>query len=144
MGGQVSDAAGNPPIDPQRSGPSAGTCQLSVVPMPNYLHFVVTGENSADNVRSYIGDIVRECAARGCWRLLIEERLHGERLGTHDVFAIAERASTALDPRLQAVAYVDVHAAGDLMGFAEDIAANRGFPLRVFGSVDEARAWLSR
>jgi len=40
------------------------------------------------------------------------------------------------------VAYVDVNAKGKLMQFAEDVAFNRGMPVKVFATVDAAEKWL--
>ena len=40
------------------------------------------------------------------------------------------------------MAYVDVNATGDLMGFAENVAVNRAIPVRVFASVAAAEEWL--
>jgi len=109
---------------------------------PAYLHAIVTGHNSRENVTRYLEEIRRECAARGCRRLLIEERLEGPRLGTMDVFDIAADASGRTDGLLGAIAYVDVNADGGWMGFAENVAVNRGLPVRVFASVADAKKWL--
>lgn len=43
---------------------------------------------------------------------------------------------------LQALAFVDVNAQGELMRFAEDVAVNRGMPVRVFPTIAAAEAWL--
>ena len=43
---------------------------------------------------------------------------------------------------LEAIAYVDVNAAGDLMQFAETVAVNRALPVTVFSTVVEAETWL--
>jgi len=40
------------------------------------------------------------------------------------------------------MAYVDLNAEGDVMRFAEDVAVNRGFPVRVFPTVAAADEWL--
>jgi hypothetical protein len=42
----------------------------------------------------------------------------------------------------KAIAFVDVNRQGDLMEFAETVAVNRSFPLKVFATVDEAERWL--
>ena len=62
--------------------------KLTLHQKPAYLHAIVTGENTRENVASYLQDTRRECVARGCRRVLVEERLQGARLGTNDVFAI--------------------------------------------------------
>lgn len=115
---------------------------LTVTPKPAYLHFVVTGENSLENVTRYLADIQRECAARHCFRALIEERLVGPRLGVMDIFQIASDGSHRAQAPFKAIAYVDVNAEGDLMKFAETVAVNRALPVRVFPSVAEAEHWL--
>jgi hypothetical protein len=74
--------------------------------------------------------------------VLIEERLEGERLGTMTVFEIASEGVMRSGWDVKAMAYVDINAAGDLMRFAEDVAVNRGFPVKVFSTVEAAEKWL--
>lgn len=107
-----------------------------------YLHAIVTGLNSGENVASYHKEVLRECMHRDCSRLLIEERLEGPRLGTMDVFQIASEGSNRAKGSIEAVAYVDVNAKGNLMKFAETVAVNRGLPVTVFASVSDAEKWL--
>jgi hypothetical protein len=117
---------------------------LTVHQEEGYLHAIVTGTNSEDDVRWYVEDIRRECASRRCPRVLVEERLEGPRLGALPVFRLAKEASERARGELEKIAYVDVNAAGDLMKFAENVAVNRGLPVAVFSSVDEARAWIKK
>ena len=56
--------------------------------------------------------------------------------------ATVSRLRPCVRGKLRAVAYVDVNAAGHLMKFAENVAANRGLPVTVFASVSEAETWL--
>lgn len=107
-----------------------------------YLHAVVSGRNSRENVQGYLQEVLRECLARRCGRVLIEERLEGPRLGPADVFDIAAEGAARGATTLPAIAYVDVNAQGALMKFAEDVAVNRGVRVRVFGTVAEAERWL--
>ena len=116
--------------------------QLSVLAQPTYLHFVVSGENSRENVSRYMQEVLRECTERQCFRVLIEERLVGPRLGTLQVFSMVSSGSERFLGILKAMAYVDVNAEGDLMQFAETVAVNRAIPVRVFAGVAAARAWL--
>jgi hypothetical protein len=74
--------------------------------------------------------------------VLIEEHLDGPRLGTLEVFEIASEGSARAFGMLEAIAYVDVNAAGDLMQFAETVAVNRALPVTVFSTVAEAETWL--
>ncbi|HTN44408.1 MAG TPA: hypothetical protein VMN77_11495 [Nitrospiria bacterium] len=116
---------------------------LTFILKPTYLHAIVTGVNSEENVAAYLEEIRRECAARDCHRVLIEERLEGPRLGTMSVFQIASEGSQRARGQFEAIAYVDLNAKGDLMKFAETVALNRSLPVSVFSSVSDAKKWLA-
>ena len=116
--------------------------KLILQPRPAYLHAVVTGENTRENVAGYLDELRRECVARGYKRVLVEECLEGARLPTSDVFAIVMEESSRARGVFQAIAYVDVNAGGDMMKFAENIALGRGMPVRLFANVVDARRWL--
>ena len=109
---------------------------------PKYMHAVVTGENSKENVVGYLEELRLEGIARNCSRVLIEERLEGPRLSTLDVFRIAEEMSARSPRSFESIAYVDVNAKGDLMKFAETVAINRAVPVKIFSSVHDAEEWL--
>jgi hypothetical protein len=117
--------------------------KLEITQKPTYLHAVVTGANTMENVIGYLKEIVRECEARQCFNVLVEERLTGRRLETWDVYQIASDSATIARGVLRKVAYVDVNAGGDLMKFAETVANNRGVPINLFATVAEAEAWLA-
>ena len=104
------------------------TYQLRIIQKPTYLHVIVTGQNSKESAAAYLAEIRRECIARGCHRVLDEERLEGPRLGTMDVFQIVELESAQAAGLYQAFAYVDVNAEGNLMKFAETVGVNRDSP----------------
>jgi hypothetical protein len=116
--------------------------QLTLHRKPAYLHAIVTGDNTREDVAGYLQDIRRECLARGCRRVLVEEHLEGTRLGTSDVVAIVMGEASRSVGVYEAVAYVDVNAGGDMMKFAENVALSRGIPVRLFGAVAEAEKWL--
>jgi hypothetical protein len=116
--------------------------QLDITEKPTYLHVVVTGDNCRETVSRYIDEIVRECAARNCPRVLIEEHLQGPRLGTIDVFSLAAAGSMRYMGMIKSMAYVDSNAVGDTMNFAENVAVNRAFPVKVFATVAAAERWL--
>jgi hypothetical protein len=118
------------------------TYKLTIHQKSSYLHAIVTGPNSRENVRQYLQEIRRECILRNCFRALIEERLEGPRIGAMDVFQIAAENSSKASRTFQAV--VDVNAEGELMKFAETVAVNRGIPIAVFSTVAEAERWLVR
>ena len=116
--------------------------KLTLHSKPAYLHAIVTGENTRENVAGYLRDLRRECIARGCRRVLVEERLRGARLGTSDVFAVVMTEASRVVGVFEAIAYVDVNAGGDMMKFAENVALGRGIPVRLFATVAEAGKWL--
>jgi len=118
------------------------TYKLTIHQKSNYLHAIVTGPNNRENVQGYLQEVRGECMARGCYKVLVEERLEGPRIGAMDVFQIAAQGSSKASGTFQAIAYVDVNADGDLMKFAETVAVNRGIPVAVFATVADAERWL--
>ena len=118
--------------------------EMTLTEKPGYLHAVVTGQNTLENVMLYLQELHQECAARGINRVLIEERLTGRRLETWDVYQIAAEGSQKGAGKFEAVAYVDVNASGELMKFAETVANNRGIPMNLFSNVADAEAWLKK
>ena len=116
--------------------------EVKVTQKPQYLHFIVTGQNSADTIVRYVDEINRECAARKCFSILIEERLDGPRLSIMEVFELVRNVSSKYEWVFKAIAYVDVKAEGDSMKFAEDACVNRSLPMAVFSTVANAKKWL--
>lgn len=116
--------------------------EMTLTEKPGYLHAVVTGKNTLENVTGYMKELHDACVARGISRVLIEERLTGRRLETWDVYEVAAQGSARGVGQFQALAYVDVHASGELMKFAETVAYNRGIPIRLFATVEEAETWI--
>jgi len=117
--------------------------QLAITERLTYLHIVATGEKSRDTVCRYMGEVMHECTRRNYPRVLIEARLQGPRLGTIDLFTLVAKGSLRYMGVLKSMAYVDVYASGDGMKFAENVAVNRAFPLKVFSSVTAAERWLT-
>jgi hypothetical protein len=118
------------------------TYKLEISQQPGYLHAIVTGRNSVENVKRYLEEIRGECIARNCFRILVEERLDGPRLGTLDVFLIVAEESGKGRETIRELAYVDVNAEGDTMQFAETVAVNRGMRVAVFSTVADAERSL--
>lgn len=116
--------------------------QLTIEQKPSYLHIIVTGQNTRENVMQYMEEVMRECTSRNCGYVLVEERLDGTRLGTFDVFSMVSEGATQFLGRFKAMAYVDVNGDGGLMQFAENVAVNRGIPIQIFSHVPDAEKWL--
>ena len=118
------------------------TYNLAINKKADYLHAIVTGQNSFENIKKYLQQILHECKAANCSYLLIEERLEGPRLNTMDVFEIASIEGRKAFGSFKAIAHVDINAEGDLMKFAETVAVNRALPVRTFSTLPEAERWL--
>jgi len=116
--------------------------KLTITQKPTYLHIIVTGELSEENVLRYFEEIHRECTGRNCFRILIEENLDGPRLSVTNVFKLVSDESSKSLGLFKAIAYVDVNAVSGSMEFIENAAVNRGLPVRVFLTVADAEKWL--
>ena len=118
--------------------------KLTLTEKPGYVHAVVTGQNTLENVMMYMKELREACIAGGFTRVLVEENLTGRRLETWDVYQIASEGSKKGVGNFEVIAFVDVNAHGKLMKFAETVANNRGVPLNVFATVADAEAWLRK
>ncbi|MCX5849938.1 MAG: hypothetical protein NTW65_10880 [Deltaproteobacteria bacterium] len=116
--------------------------ELKVTRKPAYLHFIVTGQNSKETIERYVDEINRECVARKCFRILIEESLDGPRLSIMDVFELIQKGTSKYRGIFKTIAYVDVNAIDNSMKFAEDACVNRALPMAVFTNVPDAEKWL--
>ena len=106
-----------------------------------YLHATITGENSVDAVAGYLNDILEECKQRECYCALIDEQLEGPRLGVDAVFSLASEGAMNAIGIFHAIAFVD-EKMGHMAEFAENIAVNRGMPVRAFPTIGHAEEWL--
>ena len=116
--------------------------KLTIEQKPTYLHATVTGPNTRENGAGYLHEVLEECKARGCFRVLIEDRLAGQRLSFMDVFVIVSHGSIEAAGIVEAVAYVYTNAESRLMKFAETVAVNRLLLAAVFSKVADAEKWL--
>jgi len=118
--------------------------QLTIEDKGGYLHFRVTGPNTAESVRGYLADVYFACAQRDRAAILVEENLAGPGLGLVEIFEIVSEASERTWPHVRRLAYVDVNPAHSRpdMQFAETVAVNRGINVRLFATVAEAEQWL--
>ena len=84
--------------------------KLTTIQKPTYLHFIITGKNTVENIGRYFEEINRECTARKCFRILVEERLDGPRLDVIKVLEFISEKSSKYRGFFEAIAYVDVNA----------------------------------
>jgi len=118
---------------------------LTVTEKPGYVHAVASGPNTVDNMTAYLEELLGECIAQGHRRVLIEERLVGQRVRMTDVFELASVMSDRVHGLFDAIAFVDVNAIDNLnLKFGEDVVVNRGLRAKMFRTVEEAENWLRR
>jgi hypothetical protein len=117
---------------------------FSVEPKPGYLHITVTGDNTPQTIAGYLRDVLAACQQSGCRRVLVDENLTGPSLTVTEAFGLASQGAANIDESVRAIAYVDRNPQhdGTVMKFVENVAVNRGVPMRIFPSIEEARAWL--
>lgn len=118
-------------------------CKLTVIQKTDYTHFIVEGENTAENTLQYIREIYKECTANNYKRILIEERLEGKLLGTMDVYDIVSTVSQEILGFFKAIAYVDTKLEKKSINFVENLGVNRALPLHAFLTVKEAEKWMA-
>jgi hypothetical protein len=116
--------------------------KLTIHEKKTCLHAIISGQNTKENVRQYLEEVLLKCEEKNCFRVLIEERLEGPRLKTFDVFRIVSEGSRHAFSKFHSIVYVDINAGGDLMHFADTVAVNRAIPVSVFSTAGEAEEWL--
>ncbi len=117
---------------------------MKTIPEDGYLHVIVTGDNTPEDVRGYLSRIPRACTEHGFSRVLIEENLTGPSFGVVDVFDVVSKASVGVAPGIRRIAFVDTnpeHRSSNIR-FAETVAVNRGVNVRVFPDVASAVEWI--
>jgi hypothetical protein len=118
---------------------------LTVSRKRNYLHVIVTGDNTATDIQQYLTEVRDACEQQSCPYVLIEENLAGPSLGTLDLFHVIANAAPP-SPAVRCIAYIDVNPEHDAerMKFAETVASNRGMLVKVFSSMPDAEAWIAQ
>lgn len=118
-------------------------CKMTVIEKPDYVHFIVKGENTPENTLQYFQDIYQECVTHNYKNILIEEHLEGKRLSTMDIYDVGSKASQMYLGFFKAIAYVNVLTDKKTFSFIENLCVNRSIPLRSFKTVEEAEKWLT-
>jgi hypothetical protein len=118
--------------------------EMRMIHEDDYLHVLVTGDNTPEDVAGYLDQIHQACAEQGFSKVLIEENLAGPQLRTGDVYDVVTAASAGVAPDVRYIAFVDTNAAHEFaeIKFAETVAVNRGVNVKVFRDVPSAVAWL--
>ncbi|MFA6455457.1 MAG: hypothetical protein WCW40_01450 [Bacteroidota bacterium] len=125
--------------DPQTS------YSINITLHPQYLHAVVTGNNTIQNVDRYLTDLQKATEHHCIANILIEEQLTGKGIDTFELFDVIRRqAKYARNHKLR-IAYVDLNKEhhSTSVAFGENLANILGVNVKVFSSVDDARTWLT-
>ena len=117
------------------------TYDVQFAHMPDYIHAIVTGQNSYDNFLRYTDEVLVECQRAECRRILIEDKLAGPRMTEGEIFIVVTDASRRAYGFYEALAFVDQQI-GETRYFAETVAVNRGIPIAIFRDVAQAEEWL--
>jgi len=109
-----------------------------------YLHCVVNGENSVENVTRYMSDVYGACIKNHCPNVLMEKNLTGPGLKLMEIYSLVSEGSQKTWPHVKRIAYVDnnpEHSESNTH-FGETVARNRGVLVRSFRTVEDAEQWL--
>ena len=111
------------------------TYDVKYVRRPDYIHAIVTGQNSRENFLHYTDDVLAECRRAQCRRTLIEDKLTGPRMSDGEIFIVATEASRRALGFYEALAFVDeLRALRDRPGVTRDSPSMRSVGYRQFWS----------
>jgi hypothetical protein len=110
----------------------------------DYLLVKVEGENTPQNVKKYLTEILNMCKIYCCYKVLIEENLVSPSIGTIDMFNVVREAANHPMSSKVKIAYIDInkeHNMSNLL-FGETVAVNRAVNVKVFSDYNDAKKWL--
>jgi hypothetical protein len=108
----------------------------------SHVHARYTGTHTPENVLRFLQEAHDECVRRNGTALLLELSSTGPNLDAASTYRVVADRS-AHGTRFRKIAYVDTSDRNPSgKQFAETVAVNRGANVRLFRSLDEARAWL--
>ena len=109
-------------------------------PRPDHLYVKVSGAFEVHEARHALGDVLRECQARGLARILIDARGLTTPVSVADRYDLATRLADYGTGRLRTAIVVSPD--NLFTKTLEDTATNRGAALRTTDSLEEAVAFL--
>lgn len=118
--------------------------QVAVKRGDQYLHFVITGENSAASMLSALRDVRTKCIEDQCWKIILDDQLSGQPLDEVDIRRIVDEEGPNAAGLFVAIAYVDHRGERYLTSVGESAAVERNVPFMAFPSVEEAREWITQ
>jgi hypothetical protein len=103
----------------------------------------VSGKRTLETVSAMAMHIVQACIEQQCTLALVDVRpLEGRLTVSNSYQVVADGFDQYRRMGLQRAAIVDREIDPDGKSFFETVARNRGFDLRIFTDMTEARAWL--
>jgi hypothetical protein len=128
----------------QRSIIFALDYQLTITPKPGYLHFRVTGINSAQTVLAYVAEMVQHCLKHKSRAMLVEDDTEGPPLDSLAIYDVASQASASVRQFIDRVAFLSNNPEMPLrnLQLAEAVAQNFKLNARAFTKLEDADAWL--
>jgi len=119
-------------------------CSIEITDHPEYLHVVVSGDNTLETMRAYMKAIPDACQQTNKLRVLVIVDLIGPEPSMLNVYQSVSDGSDAVAGSGMKVAYVDENPdhSSDNMMLAESIARSRGIACRTFRDRAVAKAWL--
>lgn len=118
--------------------------ELTTEKKDGYLKATVSGTRSFETVLAFIKDVLTACTKEEAKKLLVDLRAFKGQIDTLEAFMIPDKYFPELEYRkvLARCAIIDLGEYKDRGQFFENVAVNRGFPLRFFREPDEAVQWL--
>jgi hypothetical protein len=111
---------------------------------PDYLHVQATGIRSKENMTSLALDYINVSQTHGYKKGLIDISAMTGHLEGIDAYHLGEEAGAKLGwgNRYLQSAIIDSEQNKGLNQFVEDVLVNRGFNVRFFSKVADAKRWL--
>jgi hypothetical protein len=107
---------------------------------PDHLRVYADGPFDAREARRGLGDVLRECQARGITRVFVDGRGIATTVSIADRYDIATQLATYGDTRMRMAILVST--ANMFTKTLEDTASNRGLSLRTTDSLQEVLDYL--
>jgi hypothetical protein len=120
--------------------------EINVERRKSYLYITVTGDNTLEDVRRYLSDVLELILKYKCPNLLIVENLEGPGLGIYNIYDLASSKAAQALPFVSRMAFVDLNPAHTRADreFAENVAVNRGLTAKFCESLQAAEEWLEQ
>jgi hypothetical protein len=119
-------------------------CTVTITDRPEYLHVVVTGDNTPETLQTYTTEVPQACMKFRKLRVLVVVRLTGPELSMMDVYKGVSTGSDGAVGLGMRIAYLDENPdhSMDNMLLAEDVGRSRGIAVKTFRDEQNAERWL--